>query len=201
MTVQTPRLRGEYAKTSARRQEILNAAVEVFSAAGFHNGSLRDVAERVGLSQAGVLHHFPSKTHLVGAVLEWRDEDVRTRFEAGETGLATLRRMVALVEYNQQNVQLVELHTTLSAEATSTNHPAHEYFVNRYEWVVRFLQAAFEEASATGHLRAEVEPTSAAKCLAALMDGLQIQWLYNRDSVDMAAEVRRYIQSQLTVAL
>ena len=40
------------------------AALEVFSEAGYHKGSIRDVAERVGLSQAGLLHHYPSK-HLL----------------------------------------------------------------------------------------------------------------------------------------
>ena len=33
------------------------------------------------------------------------------------------------------------------------------------------------------------------------MDGLQIQWLYDRGSVDMAAEVRRHVQYLLTVEL
>jgi hypothetical protein len=37
--------------------------------------------------------------------------------------------------------------------------------------------------------------------MVALMDGLQVQWLYDRNSVDMAAEVRRYVQSLLTVEL
>jgi hypothetical protein len=35
----------------------------------------------------------------------------------------------------------------------------------------------------------------------AVMDGLQIQWLYDREAVDMAAEVRRFVQSLLTVEL
>ena len=65
--------RGEYAKSAARRQEIVAAALEVFSEAGFHKGSIRDVAERAGLSQAGVLHHYPSKHLLLQAVLDWRD--------------------------------------------------------------------------------------------------------------------------------
>ena len=50
--------RGSYAKTAARRREILEAGIEVFSANGFRSGSIRDIAERVGMSQAGLLHHF-----------------------------------------------------------------------------------------------------------------------------------------------
>src|SRR5687767_13490190 len=120
MTATTPRPRGEYAKTSARRHDILTAAVDVFSSSGFHKGSLRDVAERVGLSQAGVLHHFPSKSHLVEAVLEWRDNKSRERVGEPDGGVNLLRAMVDLVEYNQRETpELVELFATLSAEATS----------------------------------------------------------------------------------
>src|SRR4051812_30799747 len=131
MTASTPRSRGEYAKTPARRQQILTAAVEVFSASGFHKGSLRDVAERAGLSQAGVLHHFPSKNHLVEALLTWRDDESRHRFGDHATGLDKLRALIDLVEYNQRKTpELVELYATLSAEATSADHPVHGYFTD-----------------------------------------------------------------------
>jgi len=202
MTATSPRPRGEYAKTPARRQEILTAAVEVFSSSGFHKGSLRDVAERAGLSQAGVLHHFPSKNHLVEAVLTWRDDESRHRFVDHNTGLDKLRALIELVDYNQRKTpELVELYATLSAEATSADHPVHDYFAQRYAWVVDFTREAFEDVEAAGELRPGVEPASAARSIVALMDGLQIQWLYDRESVDMAAEVRRYVASLLAVAV
>ena len=69
MATVTSRPRGEYAKTAARRQEIVQAAVEVFCASGYHKGTVRDVADAVGLSKAGLLHHFPSKDALHEAVL------------------------------------------------------------------------------------------------------------------------------------
>ena len=97
MTATAPRPRGDYAKSAARRQEILAAAIEVFSSAGFHRGSLRDVAERSGLSQAGVLHHFPSKVHLVEAVLKWRDEESLERFRDLAAGIQILPTMGSLV--------------------------------------------------------------------------------------------------------
>jgi AcrR family transcriptional regulator len=197
-----PRPRGEYAKTAARRQEIVQAAVEVFSASGYHKGSLRDVAERAGLSQAGVLHHFPSKHHLLEAVLAWRDEQSRQRFGDAPAGLETIRALVRLVEYNQTTTpELVELYATLSTEAASPDHPVHDYFVERYTWVLDYIRSTFERLAEAGDLRTGVDPASAARSLVALMDGLQVQWLYDRGSVDMAAEVRRYAQSLLVVEL
>src|SRR3954452_18746901 len=111
MTATTPRVRGEYAKTAARRQAIIAAAVEVFASTGFHKGSLRDVADRAGLSQARLLHHFPSKHHLLVPELAWRDAQARPRFADRASGLANLRAPVDLVEFTQAKTpQLAELY-------------------------------------------------------------------------------------------
>jgi AcrR family transcriptional regulator len=202
MTTTVRKPRGEYAKTRARRQEILEAAIEVFSSAGFHKGSLRDVADRVGLSQAGLLHHFPSKEHLLQAVLALRDDDARVRLgEPLPEGIDMLRGMVELAQYNASTPELVELHVILSAEGTSADHPIHDYFVTRYGLVFDMIREAFEHAEAQGQLTPGVDCASAARTLIALMDGLQVQWLLHRDEVDMAGDLRRYVQSLLTVEL
>ena len=141
--------RGEYAKSAARRQEIVAAALEVFSEAGYHKGSIRDVADRVGLSQAGLLHHYPSKHLLLEAVLDWRDQDALARMGAEQPqGLAMLEALVDLAQHNATTPQVVELHVTLSAEATSEDHPVHDYFVRRYAWLLGMVADAFEHAAA-----------------------------------------------------
>ena len=87
---QTPSLprvrkpRGEYAKTSAKRTAILDAALEVFAESGYRSGSLRDVAGKVGMSEAGLLHHFPNKSALLAAVLDRRDRRALRRHSGHE---------------------------------------------------------------------------------------------------------------------
>ncbi|MFJ9561114.1 TetR/AcrR family transcriptional regulator [Streptomyces fuscichromogenes] len=199
-----PSLRGEYAKSAARRREIIDAAIEVFTVAGFHKGSLRDVAERAGLSQAGLLHHFPSKNHIIEAVLTWRDAQAREVIDEARTegGLVYLRALITLIESNQRkSPALTELYAVLSAEATSRDHPVHDYFEQRYARVTASVQKAFQEIADAGQLRAGVDPSDAARWMLALVDGLQIQWLYDRDAVDMAGSVRRYLRTLLTVDL
>jgi AcrR family transcriptional regulator len=66
--------RGSYAKGRERREAILAAADEVFAERGFHRASLSTIATRVGLSDAGLLHHFASKEHLLLELLELRHE-------------------------------------------------------------------------------------------------------------------------------
>lgn len=194
--------RGQYVKTAARRQEIVKAALEVYSGSGFRDGSLREVADKVGISQAGLLHHYPSKSHLLKAVLEWRDEDAGRRMgDPLPKGTDLLRAMIDLAEYNASTPKLVQLHVVLSAEATAPNHPVHDYFVHGYARLVDNLRHAFEEIAQRGELVPGVDPGSAARTLVALLDGLQVQWLLDRSSVDMAVDLRRFLDGLLTIEL
>jgi AcrR family transcriptional regulator len=52
---------------------ILDQAAALFARRGFAKTSVQDVADAVGLSKAGLLHHFPSKDALYAAVLGHAD--------------------------------------------------------------------------------------------------------------------------------
>jgi AcrR family transcriptional regulator len=193
--------RGEYAKTAARRQEIVAAAVAVFSVSGFRDGSVRDVAERAGLTHAGVMHHFPTKVDLLQAVLEWYDEQsTQVVVDGLERGQDPLSALVALVEHNQQNAAIVGMYVQLSAEATSPDHPVHDYFTQRYAGAVALFRAHLDNAVRLGHMRADVDTLGTARRLLSLMDGLQVQWLYDPEAVDMAAEIRAYLEPMMAAA-
>ena len=61
------------AVTGATRDHALDVAARLFAATGFRGTSLADVAHAAGLSNAGLLHHFPSKEQLLVEVLRRRD--------------------------------------------------------------------------------------------------------------------------------
>lgn len=191
-----------YAKGRATRQQILDEALRLFGEVGYRSASLREISARCGISHPGLLHHFPSKEALLAAVLARRDELDTERFMPRTgSGLDQLRQFVALVEHNVRVPAIVELHAALSAEAADPSHPAHAWFVERYEETrVRFGEV-MARARADGVLRDDVDPTTAATALAALMDGLQVQWLLDRDAVNMVEVLRDHLGRLLTVPL
>jgi AcrR family transcriptional regulator len=192
------RVRGEYAKTAGRRAEILDAAVRDFAEAGFRGGTLRSIAERVGISQPGLLHHFASKEKLLEAVLDHRDDLARARMgEPLPTGVALLRALIDLVDFNATTPGLVALYAVLSGEGTSPDNPGHEYFRGRYTFVRALVEDAIRLGQQQGDLRADVKADMAARTVIALMDGLQLQWLFEDSSFDLAAPVRAYVESLL----
>jgi AcrR family transcriptional regulator len=56
-------------QTSATREKILAAALEVFSAKGFHGTTVDEIAERAGLGKGTVYRHFRSKKGLFSELI------------------------------------------------------------------------------------------------------------------------------------
>ncbi|MGW0710230.1 TetR/AcrR family transcriptional regulator [Streptomyces sp. NPDC002643] len=192
--------RNGYAKGRARRAAIIHTAAEHFAQKGFGAATILDIAAACDISRAGLLHYFPDKEALLEAVLVDRDTEDRARFRpyAGlPEGLGVLRGMVDLAGHNQLVPGLIELFVRLSAEASDPDHPAHGYFVERYDRIRRGTAHALRQAYEAGHLRRDVDPDKAAVRLTALMDGLQAQWLFDR-TIDMAQEVRAAIFDVMT---
>jgi AcrR family transcriptional regulator len=195
-------VRRGYAKGRAKRREIIDQAMALFGEVGYRGASLREIAARCGISHPGLLHHFPTKESLLLAVLEHRDEVDAVWFGLQDaTGTAMLRRLVELVELNATRRHIVELYAVLSAEATSADHPAHAFFVERYRSAVAAACRAYRQAADSGDLRPGVDADVAGRQLIALMDGMQVQWLLDAGATDMVGVVRAHVQAQLAVPL
>lgn len=194
-----------YSTGRKRREKIIRAATELFGRVGFNSATMLEIAQLCDISRAGLSHHFPTKESLMEAVLETRDREDRERFRSNGShradGIGILRGMVDLARHNAEVPGLIGLYAVLSAEAASPDHPAHVYFVERYERIRSGTARALRGARTAGYLATQVDENAAAAELTALMDGLQLQWLLDPSSVDMAAIVQRRIEDLLTVPL
>jgi AcrR family transcriptional regulator len=186
-------LRG-YAKGRERREEILAAADAAFAKHGFRGASLATIAQEVGLSQPGLLHHFPSKEDLLLEVLRFRHErqleSVASKIEEAD-GYA--EALLELCAENAQTPGLVRLFTVLAAESVDDDHPAHERFRERYRGLRELVASRFVAEQREGRLAADVDPETLAVQVLALFDGLQLQWLLEPDAVDMVEVLRDFL--------
>ena len=190
--------RGKSLKAQQRRQEILQIAMDTFAARGYNNASLQEIADRAGVTQAGVLHYFRSKAQLLTSVLDLRDaSDIEQLGPERPRGLAFLRHLVDTARRNAEREGIVRLYAVLSAESVTEGHPAQDYFRDRYSGLRAFVTDALAEARELGETRPDLNLEEAATAIIAVMDGLQIQWLLAPDSVDMAAAADRVITTLL----
>lgn len=178
--------RGPYAKGVAKREEILERTLEVIAREGYRGASVKELAEAVGLTQAGLLYYFGSKEELFAAILRKRDEMTMRAFpftpdSARESLLETIR-------YNAGVPGLVELFSQMAAAATDVEHPAHEYFAQHGEGFQRVVAAHVTLRRERGEYGGDIDPLVLARVFQAAVDGMQLQWLLD-PTVDMAAAV------------
>jgi len=175
-----------------QRERILRAALELFPVHGFRGTSLDRVAAAVGISRQGVLHYFPSKTHLLLGVLELRDEQTAASAESRSGPL--LQSLLGVVAENQRDSDLTRLYTVLSAESVAPEHTGHAHFQARYRMVREVMTEAVLEAREAGDVREDLDPGYIAVLIAAVMDGLQQQFLLEPEAVDMVAVFKTFLQ-------
>jgi len=202
MTVDGRALRGD-----ATRELVLDAALEMFAEQGYRATSVRDIAARCGMTHPGLLYHFPSKAALLMAALQRRDDVDCVDGEVRQLGFnqlearAVLRHLVTSAKNNASKRGLVELFANLSVEATAPDHPAHDYFVERYAALKATVARAFTDLESEGALRQGVVTHIAAAQVVAAMDGLQIQWLLDPEGVDMEAALGALVNGMLVEPL
>lgn len=178
--------RGPYAKGLARREEILDAALELFEGNGYDRTSVREIARQVGLTQAGLLHHFGNKEELFTEVLRRRDARSLQRHDER---YRTVEGLIDVVRGNVGQGGLVRLYVAMSAESTAEDSPARTFFHDRYRDLESDIASDVRRKQEAGELSPDLSPESVASLLIAAADGLQIQWLLDPEGTDMGARL------------
>ena len=179
-----PRSRPE---TLIRRREILDASVDIFGAKGYAGGTLQEIADQVGMTHAGILHHFGSKDQLLLEVLLHRDETDVAHLEGQHIpdGLPLFRHLVKTAFLNAQRAGIVQAYAVLSAESVTDDHPGRDFFQNRYRNLRLEVAHAFRVVCQERGVANEAHIADASTAILAVMDGLQVQWLLDPTAVDL----------------
>lgn len=184
----------------ARRAHILDQAIRVIGERGFYGFTVQELAKSCGLSNAGLLHHFPSKEQLFLAALqelETREakfmrplvEAAEREFHSEGGKLAVLEVLRAIVIRSTLKPQLLRFLAELQVEALNPSHPAHSWWRTRE----RVLTDLFVRLLGP-HVG---EPESVARQALAMIDGFCLRWLWTDEPFDVTAEWERALSRLL----
>jgi AcrR family transcriptional regulator len=182
--------RGPYKTGVRRREQLIAVAVDVFAEHGYAGGSIRTIAEKAGVSHATLIQHFGSKEGLLTAVLEEWDRRTVEDSLADVSGLDYFRRLPETMVAHQANRGLLELFTTIAAEASSPTHPAHVFIARRYSDNLATLAGHLRQAVDAGDvaLMTDDQILSEVRLITAVLDGIGLQWLLD-PTTDVADSV------------
>jgi AcrR family transcriptional regulator len=183
------------ARARRTRDNVLDAALRRFATDGFRGASVAGIASDAGVTDAGLLYHFPTKEELLLAVLKQHNmREWRLLGELyGDGGLDFLRRLAGWGEVMEQDENFTSLHLILSAEHLLDDSKVNEYFRQRYDRGIGALTWVFATAKQKGEIREDVDAEAEARALYAVMDGSRLQYFYTDGRASMATIIRRYV--------
>jgi len=171
-----------YRKGAERRVQILDEMIRMVAEQGVDASSLRSVAEALGITHAALRHYFPSRDELLLAV--YREHEVREQNSPDRLASA-IGDMRDSARRNREVPGLVQLYTTLAADAVGEGHPATSDFMReRFARLRSELAVLIQRDQELGRIRGDLDPTDLASLSIAASDGLQVQWLLDPDAVD-----------------
>lgn len=179
----------------AARDRIVDAAIALFGLRGYRGTTIAAIADRVGMSDAGVLHHYPTKQALFWAVVELFNRAQMERFstmlEPG--GLAAIENLAGWGAVMEARPELLRLQVVLSAEAIDEQSEIHDYFVLRYHLLRTVLVDLVHQGVAAGDVRADVDAVAEMDGVIAYLDGARLLWIYSDGEFSIERGFRSFV--------
>jgi AcrR family transcriptional regulator len=176
---------------AVRRQDIINAAMEIIRHEGIEKLTTRSLSRAVGIAPPTLFLHFGNKNQVLIALVE----AIQQRLEDGLgeqhlDRLAPLERLEALVRFHlgfmEQQPGVPRL---LFSEELQSGDPALRERMNRMITLfVGVLTKQIEAAQQAGLLRPELDPQRGARLLVAAIQGLAFRWILSGHDFSLRAE-------------
>lgn len=167
------------------RQDLLEAALKVFSQKGYSAARLEDIAETAGVTRGAIYYHFGNKSELYKALIEEANQVGNSAIERaiseGGTFIEIVSRILVytfqLLEDDQRFSQVMALQlNTPEAEGYSQRR------YNEAKELVASISGLFKVIIEQGELRRDLDPDTAARAFLGYQYGLSNLWLFNREA-------------------
>lgn len=173
-----------------RERQISDAALRLFSAQGFHNTTITQIAQAAGLGKGTIYWYWKSKEDLafslVSGMLQEFVRVIEGARDAEGPVVARLQNMVAEVaELYYRETEYLRL---LWRFRVDRSHIFSEEYTSRvggyYLRMREALEGMIEEGIREGELR-RVDPRRMAFILLGIAEGLELEWLENETEFSM----------------
>lgn len=181
-----------------RRSQIVDEAIRIVGERGYYGFTVEALAQRCGISNAGLLYYFGSKDSLLLTLLdeiERREEEymapllslveerVRTKRDRMRAIVTVVRAMVERVAAAPEQARFVAM---LQGESLEATHPAHRWFAQREAETIALFVRLLEPLCPA--------PRPLARALLSVLYGLLQQWLRSGRNFDLIQECEEATQ-------
>jgi TetR/AcrR family transcriptional regulator, acrAB operon repressor len=189
----------------ATREQLLDAAEQVFRERGVGHASLAEVADAAGVTRGAIYHHFESKAELFQALMARAEMPIDTAFEDFENQdiadpLALFRQQgLQALDHLTSSRQIQNIFEILYLRCEYTDELASvatQQVQDRFECLAK-CKAVLDQAVAKGQLPADTDTHLAAHGAFAFVSGLMRDWIEAPDTFDLKAAAPQLIDTYI----
>jgi AcrR family transcriptional regulator len=176
-----------------RKNQIVEAAMNVFARHGFKDATMDDIVTESGLSKGALYWYYKSKDELIGAILEYFFKrelaDIRTLPDAPGSAHDRLLRMIesTITEIQEMKPLLPIFYEfyTLALRNKGVRKALQQYFREYLATLTPLIQQGID--------RGEFRPLDAAQAAltaGAVVEGTLLLWVLDPKSFQLEAQLR-----------
>jgi TetR/AcrR family acrAB operon transcriptional repressor len=184
------------------RENVLTAALEVFSQFGYSAARLEDIAQAAEVTRGAIYHHFGSKEELYKTLVTERSAEINQLAEEilrqGGTPLEVIRRLLLrLIEYlegNEEYRALLELAIN-KVELTAGLEAIWEETVKGRRQLAALFQELLSQGIQAGEVRRDLSVVSASWALVSFMNGIGLIWIQDPQAFSLGEHAEALVDT------
>ncbi len=183
-----------------RRREIVKAAVELFIRKGFHKTTVREIAQKFGMSIGTLYEYIRTKEDILYLVCDYIHSNVREKVKPSLTvtgdSIETLKR--AIYAYFTVIDEMQDYIVFLYQETKSLNHEARKYIFRAEEEMTEIFEEILKRGVEEGSFSID------KKDVPLVAHNIMVQgqmWAFRRWVLQKKYTLERYIEIQSAIIL
>jgi len=176
--------KGRRKSADVRRQDIIEAAMEIIRHGGVAKLTTRSLSQAVGIAQPTLFLHFGNKSHVLVALVD----AIQTRLEegiksAGLEKLSPVERLKTVIRFHLNFVQRQPgIPRLLFSEELQSGDELFRERMNRLVmFFLQYLAGLIRAGQEAGELRRDIDPEQSACLLISLVQGLSFRWILSNN--------------------
>ncbi|MBR9852407.1 MAG: TetR/AcrR family transcriptional regulator [Rhodobacteraceae bacterium] len=191
---------GHRKSAADRKREIVDTTLHLLASLPVETLTTERIAKEVGVSQAAIFRHFPTKNALWLAVLETVEARAEKEWDTAlAPGLSPLDRLLRVLE---AQLGLIAATPAVPKLIFGTGHLNAEPDIRQVPLRIMarlraILLHEMETARSCGNLSVSMPATDLADLLLGLVQGTVLRWQLTGREFDLSAEGRRLVDCQI----
>ena len=184
------------AAPSKTYEKIIQAALELIARQGYHNTSIKNITDKLGMTPSAIYAHFESKAEICHEIIKlwdthYVDRAIQTAREESGSATNKLHRLISIGASQIGGMDLINAYYILRDELKSDPEFVVQ-FTNIHLKYQNFLVDLFRMGIKEGSLKKNLDPVVMASLYRAIIRGMFQEWVFFKNQIDGEQFIRNF---------